>query len=128
MATADEILNQLLKVNQENGKRTLVVGTNRDSSSFTNEYTTSQSSTAIISPSSGNRICTFGFLIHASGNIGTISLDYSGGNHIASLYTNTGNKIQAHNLNIPGPVDEDVEVDGGGDSFMVLVNYAELEG
>lgn len=128
MASAVEVLKNLLVQNLVNGRKSLIIGTNRDASSFSNEYTTSQTSNSIISPSSGNKIIILGYFIHASGSIGEVDLDYSGGDIIGRCYTSQNTRVFASNTRIEGPVGEDVVLSGGGDSFFVQLNYVEVEG
>lgn len=122
---ASAILNRLLGSNKANDQNFLRVDPQRSVTTFTNEYSSSQSDTAIISPSSGNKIVVEYVFIHANGNVGEIDLDFDGGDKIGKLYSSQNTRLSMNNLTKEGDVDQDVLLNGGGDSFFIAVGYIE---
>ncbi len=125
--TAAEVLNRLFGLNLANNEEYLKTDIYSAQEGETAKYTSSQTDTVFLSPSSGNKIIVTGFQIHASGNIGEITVEFDGGDFIGKLFSSQNTRIAAGNFKKEGAVDTDVLVQGGGDSFVVMLNYIELE-
>ena len=122
-----EIFQGIFSVNLKNDEDFIKTDIYTAQEGVTAEYAASQTDTILISPSSGNKIIVTGFHIHASGNIGEITVEFDGGDFIGKLYSSQNTRLAAGNFKKEGAVDTDVLVQGGGDSFVVILNYIEVE-
>lgn len=125
--TAAEVLNRLFGLNLANNEEYLKADVYSAQDGVTAEYAASQTDTVLLSPSSGNKIIVTGFLIHASGNVGEITVEFDGGDFIGKMYSSQNTRIAAGNFKKEGAADTDVLVQGGGDSFTIMLNYIEVE-
>lgn len=127
MTTSAEVLSRIEQENLANNEKYIKTDIYSAQEGETAEYSSSQTDTVFLSPSSGNKIIVTGFHIHSSGNVGEITVEFDGGDFIGKLFSSQNTRIAAGNFKKEGAVDTDVLVQGGGDSFVVMLNYIEVE-
>jgi|Wag4MinimDraft_13_1082653.scaffolds.fasta_scaffold06172_3 ethanolamine utilization cobalamin adenosyltransferase len=115
--------------NIANGRKAVLTETQLIESHFSEEYTTAQTDTAIITPSAGNRLIITDVAIHTNATTGVVELDLDGAK-VARLYSSVNNRFAPQVKSGTGAVDQPLTLTTttGTNKVFVSVNYIEIEG
>lgn len=96
--------------------------------SFSEEYSTAQTGTAIITPTSGYRVCVRNVHVATNGSTGDVKLDFlTSGKKVSRLYVDKRNRDWFSLGCLAGNVDEPLSLTTttGTDKVFILINYIE---
>jgi len=112
------------------GRTSLAAAVEIGMSTFAAEYTSNQTNSDIITPSSGKRISVIGGITATTASSGVIEMDFPTSNkpiwrHYASKFSEAG----AWRMNIIGAIDEAVRLNTttGTENVFILINYRETD-
>ena len=98
-------------------------------STFTEEYTTNQTDSEIITPEEGNKLIVKDISIHTKANSGVVALDFNG-RKVARLYSSANNRFSPTVATICGKINEPLTLTTttGDNEVFISVNYIEVAG
>jgi len=114
----------------KSGKRNLIISRAAGKTTFADEYGSNQTDEAIITPSSGKRLCIAGVHTSMDADTGDILLDFATSNK--KVWRHYGAKFKtlpSKDIHIEGDVDESLTLNStqGDNDIFVMVNYREID-
>ena len=114
----------------KSGKTSLIISRAAGKTTFAEEYGSNQTNQAIITPSSGKKICIGGIHTSIDADSGDISLDFStSGKKVWRHYGAKFKTSPSKDVHIDGAVDESLTLNStqGTNNIFVMVNYREVD-
>lgn len=112
------------------GKTSLLVSRAHGKNSFSEEYSTSQTNTMIITPASGKKLDIVSVMIDINGNTGTVSLDFATSlKKVMRVYVAKTQHTVSGDLHIDGATNEVLTLNTttGDVEVFIIVNYREVD-
>lgn len=117
-------------INNKSEVSAIIVDGESYKSTFTEEYTTAQTATSIITPTSGHKLCIRNVHIQTDGTSGEVQLDFlTSGKKIARLYVTKQNRDWYSLGCLSGAIDEPLSLTTttGASKVFILINYIETQ-